>query len=440
MAALLWPIYVGIQVEEALREEKRLSLSGLEIHHVVLDWQRDLYRSRAKSRIHVLGQEIDFQANVEHDIRHRLLGVSIESRLKYGGLHTACPNPWQKALLESDPRGESWVGLRDGIRSRIYSKPVQVTWSPNRYAQDSVPLTFEAGPLLGGFSYSPERAVLSLDTERLTLRNGRATLELDGLHHTFVVYESSAQTLSDLPNYDYDYGLGVGRTLFRYDGRDRFEARALRASFSQSPIGDHSINTVRLRGEVVRVGEFALERMDLHLSGEQWSPPDRYPLPGDSTWLDAKRSWMDFRQDSLAGTVLDVFHQPIGQNPALRGRLQFGSDPEHQQHLKISWVVRNDAVALTDHPAEAMRLDVGLELAPTLVEALQGVFDPTVAEMDLGEAMQKLLKERLDEAWVQRGTGPLNYHRRENERFLVNGQDVSEMSPADILSSIKIMR
>ena len=438
MAAVLWPIYVGIQVEEALREGKRLSLAGLEIHHVVLDWQRDLYRSRAISRIHVLGQEIDFKVNVEHDIRHRLLGVSIESRLKNRGLHTTCLNPWQKALLESDPRGESWVGLRDGIRSRLYSKPVQITWSPNRYAQGSVPFYFEAGPILGGFSYSPERAVLSLDTERLTLSNGRATLELDGLHHTLVVYESSARTFRDLPNYD--YGLGVGRTLFRYDGRDRFDARALRASSSQNQIGDHSINTVRLRGEVVRVGEFALERMDLHLSGEQWSLPDRHLLPGNSIWPDSRRPWMDFRQDSLAGTVLDLLHQPIGQNPALRGRLQFNFDPEHQHHLKISWVVRGDGVALNDHPAKAMRLEVGLELAPTLVEALQGFLDPTVAEMDLGESMQKWLEERLDEAWGQRGTGPLNDNlRKENERFLVNGQDVREMSPAEILSFIKIM-
>jgi len=149
---------------------------------------------------------------------------------------------------------------------------------------------------------------------------------------------------------------------------------------------------------------------------------------------------MDFRQDSLAGTLLDVLHQPIGQNPALRGRLQFNFDPEHQKHLKISWVVRGDAVALTDHPAEAMRLDVGLELAPTLVEALQGVLDPTVAEMDLDESMQKWLEGRLGEAWGQWGTGPLNDHlRRENERFLVNGQDVREMSPAEILSFIKIM-
>lgn len=39
VAAILWPIHVGIQVEKLLREDRVLSVSGLELRHFVLDYR-----------------------------------------------------------------------------------------------------------------------------------------------------------------------------------------------------------------------------------------------------------------------------------------------------------------------------------------------------------------------------------------------------------------
>ena len=405
IAAILWPIYVGIQVEQVLREGKSLSLAGLDVHHAFLDYHRERYRSRATSRIQVLGQNIEFQANMEHDIRHRLLGVSIESRMPSNGLHDAWRHPLQAALLEAAPRGESWVGLGGGVRSRIFSKPVQLTGGNNGVGNGTLSLTVEVGSMHGGFSYSPERAVLSLDTERLVLSNGRATVELDELHHTLMVHAASEGSFRQLPSYD--RGFGVGRILLRYDAKEWFEARSLQGVSLQSTIGERPHSAVRLRGEAVRVGGFAFESMDLYSSGRPWHWSDRHPLLGDIECVATLGPCPESRPGSLSGTALVRVQQLLAKSLPLQGRLQLTSDPEHQLHLDMDWVVGDDAVALTERPLEAMQLILDLELGPRLVEAIQKAPDSMVAEMDLGQGMQRWLAKGITEGCVEWRDGVL---------------------------------
>ncbi|MCA1788892.1 MAG: YdgA family protein [Thioalkalivibrio sp.] len=98
LAAAGWPVYVGVQVETAVREAWTGQLGDFRFHHSVADYDRDNYRARATTLLHIVGDGVDFELHLDHRIRHRLLGAAVDTRLASGQTATDLPPPWRAAL------------------------------------------------------------------------------------------------------------------------------------------------------------------------------------------------------------------------------------------------------------------------------------------------------------------------------------------------------
>ena len=168
LAAAAWPVYVGVQVEAALREGWTGQLGDVRFHHSVADYSRENYRARATTVLHVVGDGMDFELHLDHRIRHRLLGAVVATRLASRPNAADLPPHWRAALAQAQPRADSWLGLGGGVSSRLSTRPLQVAWA-DPVAESQSGRLLEVGAGQGGLSLSAERLVLSFDTETLRL-------------------------------------------------------------------------------------------------------------------------------------------------------------------------------------------------------------------------------------------------------------------------------
>jgi hypothetical protein len=283
LAAAAWPVYVGVQVETALREARTGQFGDLRFHHSVADYSRDNYRARATTVLHVVGDGMDFELHLDHRIRHRLLGAVVDTRLASTQNAADLPPPWRAALAQAQPRADSWLGLGGGVSSRLSTRSVQVAW-PEALAEDQGGRLLEVGAGQGGLALSPERLVLSFDTETLRLESRGASLFLDEFHYGLLLHPGPEGLYGRLP--DYDLGLGAGRLSLEQGGRELFGADSLQMSAWQNSTVRQMDSLLRLRAKEVRSADLELEGLDLHLSALRW---DRPTVMG---FVQAREAWL----------------------------------------------------------------------------------------------------------------------------------------------------
>lgn len=414
LAAAGWPVYVGMQVETALREARTGQLGDFRFYHSVVEYNRDNYRARATTVLQVVGDGMDFELHLDHRIRHRLLGAAVDTRLASRQNAADLPPPWRAALTQAQPRAESWLGLGGGISSRLSTRPVQVAWT------DAVPanqgrMSLEMGTGQGGLALSPERLVLSFDTETLRVDSGGASLVLDEFHYGALVHPGPEGLYGRLP--DYDLGLGASRLSLQQDGRERFGADSLQMSAWQNSTVKQMDSLLRLRAKEVRSADVALEGLDLHLNALRWHRPT--VMGFIEAWQGMAVMELDpqARTGLILGMLLDALQQMIAHDPRIQGGVTVNSDPAKRLRAHLDLGLQGDAAGIATRPLEALDLDLGLEIGMELFEELETLAgDP--------EALRTWLERGISDGWIEDLEGQLSSRLRMNEgRLLINDSD-----------------
>jgi hypothetical protein len=414
LAAAGWPVYVGVQVETALREARTGQLGDFRFHHSVTEYNRDNYRARATTVLQVVGDGMDFELYLDHRIRHRLLGAAVDTRLASRQNAADLPPPWRVALTQAQPRAESWLGLGGGVSSRLSTRPVQVAWT------DAVPanqggMSLEMGAGQGGLALSPERLVLSFDTETLRMDSGGASLVLDEFHYGALVHPGPEGLYGRLP--DYDLGLGAGRLSLQRDGRERFGADSLQMSAWQNSTVRQMDSLLRLRAKEVRSADVALEGLDLHLNALRWHRPTVMGFIEAWQGMAAMELDPQARTGLILGMLLDGLQQMIVHDPRVQGGVSVNSDPSKRLRAHLDLGLRGDAAGIATRPLEALDLDLSLEVGRELFEELETLAgDP--------EALRTWLEQGISDGWIEDFEGQLSSRLRMNEgRLLINDSD-----------------
>ncbi len=414
LAALAWPVYVGVQVEKALREARTGHLGDVRFHHSVEGYERERYRARATTVLHIVGNGMDLQVHLEHRIRHRLLGAAVDTRVAPRQDAADLPPHWHAALTQAQPRADSWLGLGGGVSSRLATRPVQVAWIEEG-AENEQPFLLEVAAGQGGLALSSERVVLSFDTDTLRLNLGGAGLHLDEFHYGLLLHPAPEESYGRLP--DYDLGLGAARLSLQQYGQELLGADSLQMSAWQNSTVTELDSLLRVRAKEVRSADVELEGLDLHLNALRWHRPTVMDF------IEARQDMASMQLDPQAraglilGMVLDALQQMSPHDPRVQGGISVNSDPTKRLRAHLDLGLQGDAGRITTRPLEALDLDLDVEIGMALFEELETLAsDP--------ETLRTWLELGISDGWIEVGDGQLNSRLRlEKGRLLINDRD-----------------
>jgi hypothetical protein len=422
VAAAAWPVYVGVQVENVLGEPFTGHVGGVRFHHEVISYERGRYSARATSVLHVLGNGLDFEVELEHRIAHRLLGTAVQTRSAAGQPRGEIPPLWTAALAQARPRADSWLGLGGGISSRLSSQPVRI-YANEQVVDAELPVALELGAGHGGLAYSPERMVLSFDTDRVNLGDGDRRLALRQLYFGLLVHPGPDGRYGRLP--DYDIGLGSGSVSLQRGDRELLGLDSLQMSSNQNSTEKRLDSLWRLRAEAMRSSGVALETLELHLTALRWDRPTLVGLLEDLEGVRAMSLATDLQTGLLLGMAMEGLKQMVKHDPLLQGHVRLNSEQGKHVRANLDLGLRGDEEDFAARPLEAVALDLDLEIGVALIEELAALFadetglDPA-DEMDL----QAWLDLAFSEQWVRIEDGTLySVLRMEDGRLLINGRD-----------------
>ncbi|MFO8153876.1 DUF945 family protein [Thioalkalivibrio sp.] len=422
VAAAAWPIYVGVQIENALDNAYTGHAGGLRIHHAVTRYERERYGAHATSVLQVSGKGLDFEVELEHRIDHRLLGAAVQTRTVPGRSAGRIPAPWAAVLAQARPRADSWLGLGGGISSRLSSRPVLISGDADPEAEP-LPFRLHLGAGQGGVAYSPERMVLSFDTDLLDLAEGQERLLLEQLYFGLVVHPEPDGGYGSLP--DYDIGLGSQLISLTLGNREVLGLESLQMSSNQNSAADRLDSLWRVRAEELRSVGLELETLDLQLTALRWHRPTLLRFMEDLEGVRAMALAADLQTGLLLGMLLDGLQRMIEHDPLLRGHLRLNSEPGKHVRLNMDLGLSGDAEDFAARPLESIALDLDLEAGLALLEEVAALLE-TETGLEATEAMdlETLLELAVSEEWAQIENGILSSRlRMEDGRLLINGRD-----------------
>jgi hypothetical protein len=414
LAAAAWPVYVGVQVEKALREARAGHLGDFRFHHSVEAYERDRYRARATTVLRIAGGGMDLQVYFEHRIRHRLLGAAVDTRLASRQNPVGLPAQWLAALTQAQPRADSWLGLGGGVSSRLATRPIEVAWTIAD-AENEQPILLKVAAGQGGLALSPERLVLSFDTDALRLDLDGVGVHLDEFHYGLLVHPAPGGSYGRLP--DYDLGLGAGRLSLQQHGQELLGAESLQMSAWQNSTVTELDSLLRLRAKEIRGADLDLEGLDLHLNAMRWHRPT--VLDFIDAWQDMAAMELDSqaRAGLILGLVLDALQRMITLDPRVQGGISVNNDPARRLRAHLDLGLRGDAEGISVRPLEALDLDLDLEIGRELFEQMEALAgDP--------ETLRTWLERGISDGWIEVRDGHLYSRLRMDEgRLLINDRD-----------------
>lgn len=422
VAAAAWPIYVGVQVENALKGAFTGHAGGLRIHHAFTRYERDRYGARGTSVLRVFGNGLDFEVELEHRIDHRLLGAAVQTRTVPGRPVGEIPAPWAAVLAQARPRAESWLGLGGGISSRLSSRPVVISGDPDPEAEP-VPFRLRLGAGQGGVAYSPERMVLSFDTDVLDLANGEERLLLEQLYFGLVVHPEPDGGYGSLP--DYDIGLGSRLISLTLGDREVLGLESLQMSSNQNSLADRLDSLWRVRAEELRSVGLELETLDLQLTALRWHRPTLLQFLEDLEGVRAMALATDLQTGLLLGMLLEGLQRMIEHDPLLKGHLRLNSEPGRHVRLNMDLGLSGNAEDFAARPLESVALDLDLEAGLSLLEEVAALLEAEAGLEATGAMdLETWLELAVSEEWARIENGILSSRlRMEDGRLLINGRD-----------------
>jgi len=422
VAAAAWPVYVGVQVENALEQPFTGYVGKLRIQHAFTDYERSRYSARATSVLHVLGDGLDFEVELEHRIGHRLLGAAVHTRSAARQPRGDIPPVLAAVLAQARPRADSWLGLGGGVSSRFSSQPVRI-YDDEHAVGDALPLRLELGAGQGGLAYSPERVVLSFDTDRMDVGEGDRRLLLRQLYFGLLVHPGPDGRFGRLP--DYDIGLGSGSLSLTRGDRELLGLDSLQMSSNQNSTTKRLDSLWRLRAEALRSAGLELETLDLSLTALRWHRPTLLRFMEDLDGVRAMSLATDLKTGLLLGMVMEGLQQMVEHDPLLQGHLRLNSEPGKHVRVNLDLGLRGDAEGFAARPLEAVALDLDFEIGVALIEELAALLAGEAdREPHEGMDLQDWLDLAVAEQWVRIDSGILNsLLRMEDGRLLINGRD-----------------
>lgn len=421
VGAAAWPVYVGMQIETALDEPFTGHVGDLRIQHVVTAYERGRYSARATSLLHVLGNGLDFEVELEHRIDHRLLGAAVHSRS--GAAPSGdIPPLWAAAFAQARPRADSWLGLRGGVSSRFSSQPVKVHGGDDT-VDERAPFHLEMGAGQGGLAYSPERMVLSFDTDRVDFGDGELRLLLRQLYFGLLVHPGPDGRYGPLP--DYDIGLGSGSLALTRGDHVLLGLDSLQMSSNQNSVASSLDSLWRMRAEALRSGELELETLDLNLTALRWDRPTLLRFIKDFEGVRAMSLATDLRTGLLLGMVMEGLQKMVENDPLLQGYLHLSSESGDHIRLNLGLGLGGDAAGFAARPLESVELELDIEIGVELIEGLVTVIARELGmESRGGMDLQAWLELAVAEQWVRIENEILySLLRMEDGRLLINSRD-----------------
>lgn len=424
--AATWPVYVGIQVENALSEPATGQIGEIRLDHRVTDYRRDRYGASADGVLQVTGRGLDFALPVEHRIRHHLLGASAQSRLVGLPDPETLPARWRAVLQQAAPRADSWLGLGGGVNMRFATQSVRLA-EEDASAESGTGFALTLGAGQGGLAHTPERIVVSFDMGTLEWVESDNGLRLENVYFGLLLHPGEDGGYERLP--DYDIGLGAGSVSLQWRGQELMGMDGLQMSSWQNSTQERLDSLLRLRADAFRSAGLALEAMDLHLSALRWSRPALLGVINDLERVRAMELAPDLRAGLLLGVVLERVQEMIGDDPVLQGHLRLHGAPGRHARVQLDLGLRGDAETFASRPLESVALIFELEMAVALIEEFVALFHleagATGDQNGSGaDAVQKWLELAVAENWIRIDDGVVHSRlEMEQGRLLINERD-----------------
>ncbi|AGA33096.1 hypothetical protein TVNIR_1427 [Thioalkalivibrio nitratireducens DSM 14787] len=420
--AAAWPVYVGVQVENALREPQTSQLGEFRVHHAIRTYERENYRARASSVLQFRREGTDFELVLDHRIRHRLLGATVKTQLADGRVEQGLPPVLEDAIAQAAPRAETWVGLGGGLSSRLSSRPFRLNLGADGLGEeDALQLELAAGQ--GGVSYSPERLLLSFDTESASVTEQKKRLDLGQLHYGLLVHPGPDGRYGRLP--DYDLSFGVGRLRFGDGNVEVLAADKLQLSAWQNSTPQHLDHVLRMRMERLRSGSLELIALESHLNALRWHRPTILRLLDDLQHLPLAAPDRSAQRGLLVGALFEGLQQMIAHDPVVFGELRLNTEPEKRLRMNLDLGLRGDAQQLATRPLESLAASLEMELGAELIDEMNAWLQDR-ALLDDAEvtAFRDWLEQGTEEQWIRLRNGILSSRLQlEGGRLMVNGRD-----------------
>ncbi|AHF00103.1 DUF945 family protein [Thioalkalivibrio paradoxus] len=422
VVAVAWPVYVGVQVENTLREPQSSQLGDVRVHHAIRSYERENYRARASSVLEFRSDDIEFELVLDHRIRHRLLGATVKTELADSRVGQGLPLALEDAIAQAAPRAETWVGLGGGLSSRLSSRPVRLQLGAAGHGENDT-LQLELGAGQGGVSYSPERLLLSFDTDGAAVAEGRKRLDLGHLHYGLLVHPGPDGRYGRLP--DYDLSFGVGQLRFQHGEVESLAADKLQLSAWQNSTPKHIDQVIRMRTERLRSGSLELFALESHLNALRWHRPTVLRLLDDLQHLPFASADPTARSGLVAAILLEGLQQMIAHDPVVFGELRLNTEPEKRLRLDLDLGLRGDADLLARRPLESLAASLDMELGVELIGEMSDWLKER-ALLDDAEvtAFRDWLEQGTEKQWIRQRNGVLNSRLQlEGGRLTVNGRD-----------------
>lgn len=431
VVVVAWPIYVGYQVETALSQVRTVWLGEVRLQHTVRHYERENFQARVVSELHVQAEDVDFFLELEHHIQHRMLGVSIRSRL-LNGLHPPSYAPLlNEWLAQAMPRAESWVGLGGGVSSRFFTQPARVTLPRGRGG------FLDVGYGQGGVTYSQERIVVSFDTRSLTLANSGWNLVLRRPALGVLVHPVATGELGHLP--DYDINLGAENIRLTESEQAVLLARSLQMTAWQNSTGHHLDSLLRLRSEDVMLLDLSIEKLETHISALGWYRPALVQAVKDWEHRAKQVPPVRMRPQQVTALFLETLAEMVAYQPRLQGELRLYNEPEQRLRLTLDAALTGDPNRFMERPLDGLDLQADLEWGGALVATVMAAWSEALGLDEYDQAaVQTWLDEALEAGWYDFEGGRYRSHAAlQQGRLFLNGEDRSDLLVAAFLSALK---
>lgn len=417
-----WPIYVGMQVEQAIQQPQSEQVGEFWIQHLPQHYERTHYRADAGSFLEVRHGDIEVRLQLEHRVRHRILGAELETRLVDVQVNEEAPPGLHEALIRAQPNAESWVGLGGGVNVRLRTRPFSLQWPMDASEMDPVRI-LDLADGRGGLAYTRERIVLSFDTPRISISDGVRVLEVDGAHYGLLVHPGSGDDYVRLP--DYDLSLGAEQVRLREGEIERLAMHSPWVAAWQNSAHERLDSVFRLKVGAIDAPPLSLQAIDVHLSALRLNRQALLTLMHELEGLRLEDVPPEARSGLAGGIAFETLKNMAAGDPLFQAGLHLNPDSGRRLSVAADLALKNDRELLDTRPLEAIVLGLEIETGREAMAELESLFLASgLFEEGAGNVFEQWLEHALSEGWVlESSEGFRTYLRLEDGRLHINGED-----------------
>lgn len=417
-----WPIYVGVQVEQATQQPQSVQVGELWIQHLPQHYERTYYSADAGSFLEIHDGDVEVRLQLQHRVQHRILGAELETRLVDVQVNEEAPPGLREALIRAQPNAESWVGLGGGVNVRLQTRPFSLQWPMDAGETDTVRI-LDLADGRGGLAYTRERIVLSFDTPRISISDGVRVLEVDGAHYGLLVHPGPGGDYVTLP--DYDLSLGAEEVRLREGESERLAMRSLWVAAWQNSAHERLDSVFRLKVGAIDAPPISLQAIDVHLSALRLDRQALLTLMHNLEGLRLEDVPPEARSGLAWGIAFETLKKMAAGDPLFQAGMHLNPDSGRRLSVAADLALKNDRELLDTRPLEAVVLGLEIETGREAMAELESLFRASgLLEEGAGDVFEQWLEHALSEGWVLESSDGLRTRLRlEDGRLYINGED-----------------